>query len=155
MTLVTVYQAPAPWQVLYTSDLSLISPIFQMRRPNHKEIGALSCDGWVCLRVRARSHRGLREVNEGVYWEGTGLVPGWGGPECQQEPGQVPALQATCTRTLFFFLPGLEPDKPSHPGGQDSTSQSKFYFFLPNGLTLWMVGGSSQRRGCLALRYPK
>lgn len=54
MTLVTVDQEPTPCQVLYTSDLSACfcacvsasSPIFQMRRPNQKEIRALSHDSW-------------------------------------------------------------------------------------------------------------
>lgn len=44
---------------------------------------------------------------------------GGGGPECQQEPESVPALQGTGMRISFFFLSVLKPGKPSHPGGQD------------------------------------
>lgn len=100
---------------------------FQMRRLHHKETRALSCDDWG-LFVRARSHVGPHEVNESVHWRDTGASAnsrGWGGPGSQQEPGLVPALQATCTRVLFLFLSGLEPNKPGHPGGRDRAPPPK------------------------------
>lgn len=39
----------------------------------------------------------------------------------------MPALQATCTRVLFLFLFGLEPNKPGRgvPGGRDRTPPPK------------------------------
>lgn len=135
MTAATVYQAPNPCQMLCTSHLrdcfcvrlGRVSSVFQMRRLNHKETRALSCDDWG-LFVKARSHMGPQEVNESVHWRDTGASAnsrGWEGPGSQQEAGLVPARQATCTHVLFLFLSGLEPNKAGHPGGRDRAPPPK------------------------------
>lgn len=98
------------------------------------------------------------KVNEGVHWEDTGPLPipgRGGGPEHQQEPELVPALQATRTGVLFFFLSGLEPNIPGHPGGQDRTPRSKSHILPVKWAHLVGAGGQFSEKGVWALRHSK